>query len=402
MQPTTTTFGFSYIEQFRCLADKCEDNCCDHNWRISINDEQAQNYIDNYPALHNIIAKDSEGYRIQKDESGCMAQDQGLCIIHRDHGEALLSDTCANYPRMYRSLNQFYTRSGTMSCPEVARKCLFDEDPFALQATELPDNHKDGAKLHNQAMAQLNPALWQQVISDLVSMTLDSQYSIESTLATLLKVSAQLEQSPVENWPQVIAQTVPITPAPLDKEETACAAHSTDLLYTLLENLDRPSDTAEHLRQLVAGAFDIHSQDEQNRPRCQLKPEFKDYYQESNPEWLQSALKRFVAAEMTRNGFPFISHTSGGQDYGRSLEEWSTTLCLRTLTLRLLLTVCGAHYLEAQQSPTPDEHSIVTWVYNFCRKVNHSPTGPNELQLRQASLVSKGRRVLEYLDINAL
>jgi lysine-N-methylase len=402
MQQSTSTLGFSYIENFRCLADKCADNCCSHNWRIAVNDEQAQNYLDNYPSLYNIIAKDSDGYRIQNNESGCMAQDQGLCIIHRDHGESLLSDTCADYPRMYRSLSQFYTRSGTMSCPEIARKCLFDDHPFALQPTELPDNHKNGTKLQNQNIAALSQTLWQETISDLMESTLDKEKSIEETLSTLWHMATKLEQNSLTDWPKIIMQSKPKQLLSSLKDIAKSAEHTTDLLYMLLENLDRPSETTEHLRQLVIGAFTIHSHDLQNRPRCQLKQEFKDYYQNHKSQWLQSSLKRFVAAEITRTGFPFISHTSNGKDYGTSLKEWTTTLCLRTLTLRLLLSVCGTHYAADRQGNLPDENSVITWVYNFCRKVNHTQPGNNEMDLRQAVLDSQGERLYEYFDFMAM
>ncbi|WPN60490.1 hypothetical protein [Pseudomonas sp. P9_31] len=91
-------------------------------------------------------------------------------------------------------------------------------------------------------------------------------------------------------------------------------------------------------------------------------------------------LKRFIAAEMTHTGFPFISSTSAVVDYGVSLTEWATTLAIRTLTLRyLLLAHCDAH---AQQAPDPQK--TVDLVYRFCRAANHNAVTASERTLRNA------------------
>lgn len=396
----STTLGFSYIEEFRCLADQCKDNCCG-SWRLALNPHTALSYREDYPALYDIIAKDNMGYYMQQNDNGCLAQDDGLCLIHRDYNESLLSDTCMNYPRLYRSLEPIYVRSGTMSCPEVARKCLFDDDPFSLQETTLPKNHQEGLNLPKTEIAGLNQTLWTKVVSELINSILEEDTPLEHTMSMLLSLASSLDSNDMAYWPDLISDSRKIDYYPsthVEPDTHVRAKKTTDLLFVLLEHLDHPSGS-DAIRQNVLRAFSVISHDENQRPLCQLKTEFKRYYEINDTGWLIRILKRFMAAEMSRNGFPFLSHTPMGLDYGESLEAWATTLCIRTLSLRLLLITAAANCAGSDTTFAPEQKDLVEWVYRFCRKTNHTPTGPNELDLRQNVLGAEGNRLREYFDV---
>jgi lysine-N-methylase len=415
MQPSTT-LGFAYIEQFRCLADQCPNNCC-HDWRIALEEEQVQRYR-NHPSLLNAIVKDETGYSMRQKNTRCVCNQQGICIIHRDYGESLLSNTCMNYPRMYRSLNQFYTRAGTLSCPEIARKCMFDDDPFRLIKSELPPNHQQGQGLTQGLYDDLTPTLWQHIISSLIDMILDEKTEIEENILQLLSLASKLNANDVSDWPTLIANqraqnlrasspetchsTVENDPiiehnSETEEEGMARAERSTALLMVLLEHIDRPN-TPEYIRQGVINAFKIVTYEQ---PKCRLLPMSKSYYQTYGRHWIQHSLKRFTATEITRVGFPFVSITSAGQNYGKSLTEWATTLCLRILSLRLLLTTLGARTAE-NGTAIPEDSALVEWVFEFSRRANHQPKGPHEIALFHQLLNHDGSSLNDYLEIEHL
>ncbi|ADZ89662.1 flagellin lysine-N-methylase [Marinomonas mediterranea] len=381
MQPQTT-FGFNYIEEFNCLADACEDNCCSGDWRIAIDDKQVETYRNNYPDIFNIIAKDNGGYIMSRKDSTCAGNDGGLCSIHRDYGESVLSNTCINFPRLYRSIGQHFTKGGTMSCPEITRKCLFDKRPFDIVESKLPDNHSGGEDIPKSNALSITDANWKSTLSSLLTLVLDEQYNIESTLYSLQTVIPRLESSPMDAWPEILfaCDLKNINDVQIDSDDSIRHYEKvTMLLGTLLEHLDRPS-ASDLPRQQAVQSFEVIS--EQSEPtRVKIQPLLKQYHSELDSVWIQTTLKRFVAAEMTRCGFPFISETSIGKDYGENLTEWFHTLCARTLALRLHLVIQAVHSVT-QEDLTPKKKWIVDWVYNYCRKINHERSGAMERALR--------------------
>ncbi|TDO95766.1 flagellin lysine-N-methylase [Marinomonas balearica] len=400
MQPQMT-FGFNYIEEFNCLADSCEDNCCSGDWRIAIDDEQVETYRTHYPNIFNIIAKDNGGYIMSRKDSTCAGNEAGLCSIHRDHGESVLSNTCINYPRLYRSIGEHFTKGGTMSCPEITRKCLFDEHPFDLIESKLPDNHSGGRAIPKSYAQPVTDANWKSVVSHLLNLVLNEKCSIENTLYSLQSVIPKLESTSTDAWPEILFECdIPSgTIQNHEIQDSGCQNINqskndiqypsedsirhyekvTMLLGTLLEHLDRPS-ASDLPRQQAVQSFEVISQPSEPT-RVKILPLFKQYHNELDAVWIQTTLKRFVAAEITRCGFPFISETSIGKDYGDSLTEWFHTLCVRTLALRLHLVIQAAHTVT-QEELTPKKEWIVDWVYQYCRKINHERSGSMERALR--------------------
>ena len=395
------TYGYAYIEQFQCLADQCEHHCCS-GWRVALNDERVELYQQDYPELYELIARDEGGYHMRRGDAACIAYCDGLCSIHRDYGESLLSNTCIDYPRMYRAITDFYTRAGTMSCPEIARKCLFDADPFALVPTQLPDNHRHGEGLVPLRIDNLDEQLWHQVMSAMFDAVNHGHNGIEQTLLMVSSLAHQLAQSPTDTWPVLIAEVTQCSygqqrEADGDRAEgeNELATHMAKLL---LEHIDHPT-APNYLRQRVLAAFRPWHHDSSEPLLVALLSGYKSYYQRHQTGWIRHVLKRFMVAEMTRIGFPFLSITPAGKDYGETLAEWGTTLCIRVLSLRLLLVILAAS-ATMEENHQPGQNVVSEWVYQFCRRTNHLQSGPCERQLRQ--LLLSGERLSDYVGFNRM
>ena len=372
--------AFNYVQNFSCLAERCEDTCC-KDWRIAISERDLGVSGQAQPLYENLIVKDAGGYQIAKKADGhCLALEGGRCKVHSQYGEQALSNICANFPRMFRLINGSLVKSASMGCPEITRLCLFGEDPFHLTEIQQDDFHL--SDVNNQAFEGLGAADWYAVVSAPLQLALAPELSAEQALMRVFDLASRLAPLPHSRWaesipglmadyPQVAAQEAPLAADPL--------------LAVLMDILQAPK-VPEALSQQVLATLAVEAGETPERSQ-RLQPAYRDLYGVEVRATLGPILKRFIAAEMTRTGFPFISTSSAGQDYGLDLAEWGATLAIRTLTLRyLLLAHCD---LSTQQAPVRGE--IVELVYRFCRAASHNAATASEKALRQAISVGGGR-----------
>lgn len=138
-----------YMEQFSCIGDRCEDNCCQEaTWTIHIDKKTYKKYQN---VKDSKVKKQLNGTikRFKKDandvkyayiklneEKKCPLLDGGLCTVHRDLGESYLSNTCAVYPKTFNFVNGALEQSAIVSCPEVARLALLNPDGISFKEIE--------------------------------------------------------------------------------------------------------------------------------------------------------------------------------------------------------------------------------------------------------------------------
>ncbi|WP_260955740.1 flagellin lysine-N-methylase [Pseudomonas citri] len=378
-----SAMAYRYVQQFSCLAERCEDNCCKGDWRIAVSERSQDLYSRSYPELLNLIAKDDSGYQMNRAGGQCGALEGGRCRIHAQHGEQVLTDTCANYPRMYRRINDALVKSATMSCPEVARLGLFGDAPFHMEESRQDDFHLYGAR--NQAVPGMNLSQWRSVVSLLLQMTLSTQLSVDQVLLRLNWIAARLATIPYADWAEKLPLQTSEYESPIASSEPILA----DPLLIVLMSVLNASGVPQAMRQQILGASAIEPGETPELAQWLLKPAYRELYREELHTALDPVLKRFIAAEMTRTGFPFISNTPAGLDYGVSLTEWAATLAIRTLTLRYLLLA----YCDVDTRQAPDEQKIVDLVYRFCRAASHNAVTAAERTLRNAI----GERGASYL-----
>lgn len=138
-----------YFDNFRCLMDKCKDNCCDENWIISIDDETYNRYKN--LNIYDFDKKISpETHTIIKKNGKCpFILESGLCYWHKEFGEDYLSNTCKSYPRFVSSYGDLYVENIGFSCPASAQwivslkhKCEIVEKIYIEDKIENPDEYK--------------------------------------------------------------------------------------------------------------------------------------------------------------------------------------------------------------------------------------------------------------------
>lgn len=145
-----------YYDDFKCIADKCIDNCCHIQWTITIDEKTYKKYRKLKgpwgKKINNNITRirKNNSYlnygKIKLKDCGCsLLDEEGFCTIHAQLGEKYLSNTCRMYPRNIIKYNDIYERNLTMSCPEVARYFVKHQGDFYfnMNEEELLDLDKD-------------------------------------------------------------------------------------------------------------------------------------------------------------------------------------------------------------------------------------------------------------------
>ncbi|MCE9670613.1 flagellin lysine-N-methylase [Myxococcus stipitatus] len=136
-----------YMTRFRCLAADCEDTCCAGlvvpvsrtRWRLLRDTVARGPDAARVEALvlpnPDSASDDDVAYVAKGDDGHCAFLDpRRLCSLHHQHGEAVLPDACALFPRAVTRRESRLEVAGSFGCPEVVRLCLLSEDALALDA----------------------------------------------------------------------------------------------------------------------------------------------------------------------------------------------------------------------------------------------------------------------------
>lgn len=147
-----------YMTEFRCVGPECEDTCCKSDWNIALDKKTAMAYL-NCPkeSIRNMakkiikISENSNNHKllygvIGPQEDGNVlcgfCSKEGLCEVHSKLGEKALSKTCYTYPRNINIINGQREISAQLSCIEVAKKVLLDENSLEFVEGKLSFNEE--------------------------------------------------------------------------------------------------------------------------------------------------------------------------------------------------------------------------------------------------------------------
>jgi lysine-N-methylase len=140
-----------YMTRFRCIAERCEDTCC-VGWKISLDRASHERLAgamggtpDGKLRLAECVSLNPRGgagsdfaqIKNREDGSCSFLDSDRLCSIQRGHGEGLLSNLCATFPRVLSQVGPRLELAGALSCPEAARLCLLQDDAVDLVDLDL-------------------------------------------------------------------------------------------------------------------------------------------------------------------------------------------------------------------------------------------------------------------------
>jgi lysine-N-methylase len=134
-----------YVSRFSCLGPSCEDNCC-NDWHISLDKKTFEDYSGAGSGRFAKVVRINPEPRndanyghivLTGEKQQCSLLQDNLCSVHRDEGEAELSDTCFTYPRVLTEVAGYGEQSLTLSCPEAARLALLAPDAFEFEESSM-------------------------------------------------------------------------------------------------------------------------------------------------------------------------------------------------------------------------------------------------------------------------
>jgi len=139
------------LAAFRCTGSACPDNCCQGPWAIPVEPDTLQRWsalpAQRRKPLFAAVETAEVGDRLmqvlrRRPDGKCvhLATD-GWCSLQQRFGSSALPAICRDYPRLSQALQDgSHVRSAWLSCPEMARLCLFDHeaDQPAFVAPGLP------------------------------------------------------------------------------------------------------------------------------------------------------------------------------------------------------------------------------------------------------------------------
>lgn len=204
-----------YMKKFRCIGSSCEDTCCS-GWRVEIDKPTYKRYKkernetlkplfrEKVKMKKNIYSDNSIAYIVMNDDGNCPFLDnKRLCKIQIELGERFLSETCKRYPRNQNRIDGKLERSATISCPEVARLSLLNDEGIVFEQVEeeIEKVLKVGKDFNTQENCYLNKAqsfFWDIRIFSL-SLLQNRSYAIGDRLILLGLFYKQIEELENEN-----------------------------------------------------------------------------------------------------------------------------------------------------------------------------------------------------------
>ena len=132
-----------YYKDFRCIADKCRDNCC-IGWEIDIDEKTACLYEGTGGEFgerlrDNIAVGESRSFILGENERCPFLNSGNLCDIILNMGEESLCYICREHPRYYEWYGDIKEGGVGLACEEAARLILGSKAPFSYYETEIDE-----------------------------------------------------------------------------------------------------------------------------------------------------------------------------------------------------------------------------------------------------------------------
>ena len=342
------------VSNFTCLAEECEDTCCQH-WSMQLDSVTFAKYQDEKPELLAAVEIDSNGGHIMRKDSqtGCCVKfADGKCGIQLEYGEEFLGDACALYPRITRKIGDIIIQTATMSCPEIARLALYGENPFAFATTEIKRIPHD---TKNVLPDEITPQDALAIHAAFIAATEGENASAEHIFARINSASNSLQNIAKKDW-------LGATPVYLRLADGRLPAPETNIndQFNLLHALcglvvASQKSTPPRLAQTISDIETaLHTKlDWENVLIHTSDDSLQAYNNLQKTQKLDNLiLKKWLAAQLSAAFFPFAG-------LGETLSEKMTIIGVRFAILRLAIM------------SKPDKQDMVRIVQSLSRFLDH-------------------------------
>jgi lysine-N-methylase len=173
-----------YYPSFYCIADRCRNSCC-IGWEIDIDPRSLRRFLSLSGELgdclrENIMADDDGAHFILAEGERCPFLEQnGLCRLIREKGEAFLCRICSDHPRYYHFRSDGIEKGLGLCCEAACDLILNQRDPVRFVIRD------DGRR-------KTPPRKWEQqyvvLLNELVMIAQDRTKQIQDRLKCILSM----------------------------------------------------------------------------------------------------------------------------------------------------------------------------------------------------------------------
>lgn len=357
--------NYNFIEKFECLGADCEDTCC-KGWGMQLDSVRKELYEKEAPELLDAVTSGEAELIMKRDPKTdyCVKFDNGICSIHKEKGTKFLGDACHFYPRVTRKFGSKITMSAALSCPEITRLALFEDNAFATNETEI---ERIPVEIKNYLPDGVTEEDAEKIINAFIELAGDKSSTPERIMARIISVANSLTRYETGKWGEginlMIKMSGEMLPAP---EENPLDCHY--LLNTLAGLIYASKKTSrprlEEVFKSMESAMGIEINKEtlevmQNVGQENFPKELKEKWQRKARENMSAILKRWIQTQLAMASFPF----SG---FGDNVAEKVVILGVRFATVKLALMSN-----MKENGDAPDKETIVKIIQSIARFVDH-------------------------------
>lgn len=132
-----------YYKNFKCIADKCNDNCCVGGWQIGIDEETVEYYKQVEGKFGDELRANlnyNDEYCFKLNGGQCpFLDDHNLCRIYQELGEEHMGVVCAQFPRYSEYYGTVKETGIGLACEEAANIIFSDKQPWSFDETSLDE-----------------------------------------------------------------------------------------------------------------------------------------------------------------------------------------------------------------------------------------------------------------------
>ena len=133
-------FRPTYVKDFKCNGKACSARCC-RDWRIFLDDETRQKYLDlpeeDRTEIFSHVDETAYAFKMQSSGACPFLDENFLCKLQLKHGEEFLTEVCQSFPRVTYKLNEeIFSQAMTLTCPVAAILILLHGEPIDFEIVE--------------------------------------------------------------------------------------------------------------------------------------------------------------------------------------------------------------------------------------------------------------------------
>ena len=182
-----------YCKEFKCIADKCKDNCC-IGWEIDIDPNSAEYYDSVSGEFGDRLKANINKGKVcsfRLDGERCpFLNSKNLCDIIINLGEDKLCQICSDHPRYFEWFSDVKEGGIGLCCEEAARIIVTNKEKFGTY--DIPCND-EGCDDYSQELYDLLCFARQEIIRALESEEVLLKDRIASVLEYVLELQLRID-----------------------------------------------------------------------------------------------------------------------------------------------------------------------------------------------------------------